>query len=70
LGGAYRQDGFDDHGADSAAADPQTADSQQHSEASLDAVFGRLSGARQRLPDPRDRMRHIPGFNPPPNRSR
>jgi hypothetical protein len=70
LGGAYRQNGFNGHEADSGATAPQAADSQQRSEASLDAVFGRLSGARQRLPDPRDRMRHIPGFNPPSNRPR
>jgi len=70
LGGAYRQDGLEGHGVDSGAAAQPAADGQQRSEASLDAVFGRLSGARQPLPDPRDRMRHIPGFNPPPNRSR
>jgi hypothetical protein len=70
LGGAYRQNGFNGHGADSGAVEQPTADSQQRGEASLDAVFGRLSGARQRLPDPRDRMRHISGFNPPSNRPR
>jgi hypothetical protein len=70
LGGAYRQNGFNGHEADAGAVEQPTTDSQQRGEASLDAVFGRLSGARQRLPDPRDRMRHIPGFNPPSNRPR
>jgi hypothetical protein len=70
LGGAYRQNGFNGHGTESGAADHPAVDGQQRNEVSLDAVFGRLSGARERLPDPRDRMRHIRGLNPPPNRPR
>jgi hypothetical protein len=70
LGGAYRQNGFNGHGADAGVADQSAADSEQRSEGSLDAVFGRLSGVRDRVPDPRDRIRPIPGFNPPPNRPR
>jgi hypothetical protein len=69
LGGAYRHNGFDGHGSDVPVADQPAVDGQR-GDGSLDAVFGRLSGSRQRLPDPRDRMRHIPGLNPPPDRTR
>jgi hypothetical protein len=70
LGGAYRENGSNGHGADAAAAEQQATDSQQRGERSLDAVFGRLSGARNRSPDPPDQTRHFLGFNSPPNRSR
>jgi hypothetical protein len=66
LGGTYRQGGVN---GDTAADGPMT-DNRQRGEGSLDAVFGRLSEARNRLPDPRDRMRHIQGLNPPANRQR
>jgi len=71
LGGAYREAGANGHGADPGPVAPPSvpADSQQRHEQSLDAVFGRLSG-RNHLPDPRDRLRHIPGLGPPAGRSR
>jgi hypothetical protein len=71
LGGAYRENGADGYGAEPGPAErhPAPADNQQRSEQSLDAVFGRLAG-RNRLPDPRDRLRHIPGLGPPAGRSR
>lgn len=74
LGGAYRESGTNGHsGASAAPADQPPApgpDNQQTSERSLDAVFGRLSGGRSRLPDPRERLRHIPGLGPPAGRPR
>jgi len=71
LGGAYRENGLNGHGAEAPARPPPAAENpQQHSARALDAVFGRLAGSRAPLPDPRDRLRHIPGFNPPGNRSR
>jgi hypothetical protein len=69
LGGTYRPDGVNGLSGDTAADGPG-ADNRQRGEGSLDAVFGRLSEARNRLPDPRDRMRHIQGLNPPTNRQR
>jgi hypothetical protein len=60
LGGAYRENG-------GSSSEPPPADSQQRQH-SLDAVFSRLSAGR--LPDPRDRLRHIPGVGPPPGRPR
>jgi hypothetical protein len=62
LGGAYRGNGVNGHGAGSGA--PARTDR------ALDAVFGRLAGGRGSLPDPRDRLRHIPVFRPPNGRSR
>jgi hypothetical protein len=70
LGGTYRQNEFNDHNGDTAAADQPAAGSRQRGEGSLDAVFGRLSEARNRLPDPRDRMRPVSGLNSPANRQR
>ncbi|MGA8401008.1 MAG: hypothetical protein WB697_14040 [Stellaceae bacterium] len=72
LGGAYREHEADQPGASAAPASPATAPNsqQQGNERSLDAVFGRLSGGRGRLPDPRDRLRHNPGLGPPTNRQR
>lgn len=35
---------------------------QHHSGSPLDAVFGRLGGGRDSLPDPRERPRNIPGL--------
>jgi hypothetical protein len=67
LGGAYRENGTNG-GAPEAPVPPPP--SPQRTEHSLDAVFGRLAGGRGRLPDPRERMRHIPGLGPPPNRTR
>jgi hypothetical protein len=61
LGGTYRQDEFN---GDTTAANQPAVSGQQRSEGSLDAVFGRLSEARNRLPDPRDRMRPVSGLNP------
>jgi hypothetical protein len=61
LGGAYRENGAGDAGS---AQDRQTRDGR-----SLDAVFSRLANRRP-APDPRDRVRHIPGFGPPAARSR
>jgi hypothetical protein len=71
LGGAYRDETANGHAEQPAAApapEPQQLQQQQN-ERSLDAVFGRLSG-RNRLPDPRDRLRHIPGLGPPAGRPR
>jgi hypothetical protein len=63
LGGAYRAEGLNGHDtAPPAAAAART-------ERSLDAVFGRLAGGRRPI-EPRERLRHIPGLGPPPNRSR
>ncbi len=72
LGGAYREGEAAGHGAGAAPAEPPTAPGgqQQGNERSLDAVFGRLSGGRGRLPDPRERARHISGFGPPAGRPR
>lgn len=71
LGGAYSESG---HGADAAAEPaappPSTSEGPDHGERSLDAVFGRLSGGRSRLPDPRDRLRNAPGLGPPEGRER
>jgi hypothetical protein len=56
LGGAYRT-----RAGEGAAPSPTPAEDQQQSAGrqdpgrSLDSVFGRLSGRRDRLPDPRDR---------------
>jgi hypothetical protein len=70
LGGAYRESETNGHAAGTAPpAQPAPAEPQQRGERSLDAVFGRLAG-RNRLPDPRDRLRHIPGLGPPAGRSR
>jgi hypothetical protein len=72
LGGTYRQNGVEGHAAEPGAASaPLTsAESQHRTERSLDAVFGRLADARSRLPDPRERLRHVPGLGPPPGRTR
>ena len=72
LGGAYRETEPNAVGAVPATAEqpPPAVEGQEPSERSLDAVFGRLSGGRGRLPDPRERLRHIPGLGPPSGRSR
>jgi hypothetical protein len=49
---------------------PPLPDSAQHGERSLDSVFGRLAGTRNRLPDPRERPRQAPGSDIPGGRSR
>jgi hypothetical protein len=49
---------------------PVPPENQERTERSLDAVFGRLAGGRNPLPDPRDRLRHIPGLGPPGGRPR
>lgn len=71
LGGAYRENGTNGHSVAPAAAEaPEPAEGPVRNERSLDAVFGRLSGGRGRLPDPRERLRHIPGLGPPAGRPR
>jgi len=72
LGGAYREDSADQHGTEDppSAAPPSGADPEPDGTRSLDALFGRLGGGRDRLPDPRDRMKHIPGLTPPRGRPR
>jgi hypothetical protein len=67
LGGAYREEGLNGNGTDPVA--PDQAAAAPRTEHSLDAVFGRLAGGRRPV-DPRERLRHIPGLGPPPNRSR
>lgn len=72
LGGAYRDNGpngANGNGADMVAPEEPAA-SAQGAQRSLDAVFGRLSEGRGRLPDPRERLRHIPGLGPPAGRPR
>lgn len=69
LGGAYRENDVNGHGA-AALEEPAATATAQSTTRSLDAVFGRLSGGRDRLPDPRERLRHIPGLGPPAGRSR
>jgi hypothetical protein len=64
LGGAYRGNG---NGSESPLLSPE---SQERVERSLDAVFGRLAGGRNPLPDPRDRLQHISGLGPPAGRPR
>ena len=49
---------------------PKPGDSQATQSRPLDAVFGRLAGGNARPPDPRERLRHIPGLGPPAGRSR
>jgi hypothetical protein len=72
LGGSYRQNGSDAHPAatDAMASPLSSPESQQRTQRSLDAVFGRLADARSRLPDPRERLRHVPGMSPPSGRPR
>ncbi|HZK89464.1 MAG TPA: hypothetical protein VFC56_04885 [Stellaceae bacterium] len=72
LGGAYREGGQPAAGETGSTAEPPagSADSRQGNERSLDVVFGRLSDARDRLPDPRERPRQIPGSRRPGDRSR
>jgi len=72
LGGTYRQNGSSGHlAAPDATASPfSSPESQQRTQRSLDAVFGRLADARSRLPDPRERLRHVPGISPPSDRPR
>src|ERR1700722_3902878 len=71
LGGAYRENEMNGDAAGSGAPvpAPPPGESQPRGPRSLDAVFGRLSGVN-RLPDPRDRLRHIPGLGPPAGRPR
>jgi hypothetical protein len=68
LGGAYRENGANSDN-EVPAAPEKPSDNAPRSERSLDAVFGRLGGGN-RLPDPRDRLRHIPGLGPPAGRPR
>jgi hypothetical protein len=72
LGGAYRENELNGHGAEATATQqPRSSiETQQRNERSLDAVFGRLAGASNRTPDPRDRLRHVPGLGPSAGRSR
>jgi len=62
LGGAYRE------GEEGAQVATGSSDTQQQQARSLDAVFGRLGNSRP--PDPRERLRHIPGLGPPASRPR
>ncbi len=48
----------------------KSTDSQSQQSRPLDAVFGRLAGGNTRPPDPRERLRHIPGLGPPAGRPR
>jgi hypothetical protein len=72
LGGTYRQNGSDGRPAapDAMASPLSSPESQKRTHRSLDAVFGRLADARSRLPDPRERLRHVPGTSPPSDRPR
>jgi hypothetical protein len=75
LGGAYREEGparHDTQGPQSAPppSAPPPSDTQPGGTHSLDAVFGRLGGGDDRLPNPRERMKHIPGLTPPRGRPR
>jgi hypothetical protein len=65
LGGAYR-----DSGENIPVSDRPPTSIEPSDQRSLDAVFSRLAGTRERLPDPRDRLRHIPGLGPPAGRPR
>jgi hypothetical protein len=47
-----------------------SAKPEEHSARSLDSVFNRLAGGRTNPPDPRDRLRHIPGLGPTSGRPR
>jgi hypothetical protein len=71
LGGGYRENETKGGAASSGMPGPASpsGDNPPRSGRSLDAVFGRLSGGN-RLPDPRDRLRHIPGLGPPTGRPR
>jgi hypothetical protein len=62
LGGSFRETG--EAGQDAASS----SEPQQRQARPLDAVFGRLGNSRP--PDPRERLRHIPGLGPPTGRSR
>ena len=62
LGGSSREAG--EGGQDAASS----SEPQQRQARPLDAVFGRLGNSRP--PDPRERLRHIPGLSPPTGRSR
>jgi hypothetical protein len=62
LGGSSREAGGG--GQDAASS----SEPQQRQARPLDAVFGRLGNSRP--PDPRERLRHIPGLGPPTGRSR
>jgi hypothetical protein len=72
LGGTYRQNGSGGNPAapDATASPSSSPEGQQRTQRSLDAVFGRLADARSRLPDPRERLRHVPGMSPPSDRPR
>ena len=62
LGGAYRENDAPGHGSGGNEQPPPPAqDSEQPNTRSLDAVFGRLAEVRGRLPDPRERLRNVPG---------
>ena len=64
LGGAYRAEagpGPVEAAPRAPAEDPQQSAARRNGGRSLDSVFGRLSGTRERLPDPRDRPRQGPG---------
>ena len=64
LGGAYRDNGPSEPAAAAPPSPekPPSAESPQGDERSLDRVFGRLAASRDRLPDPRERLRQIPGL--------
>ena len=62
LGSSSRETG--EGGQDAASS----SEPQQRQARPLDAVFGRLGNSRP--PDPRERLRHIPGLSPPTGRSR
>jgi len=65
LGGTHREP----VGNPTTPPAPAASDGQQGAH-SLASVFSRLSGGRATTPDPRDRMRHIPGLGPTTGRPR
>ena len=72
LGGAYRDSapGAPSQPSPAADAPPPPPEGEQGGSRSLDSVFGRLAGTRDRLPDPRERPRPGPGTGPSGGRSR
>jgi hypothetical protein len=70
LGGAYRETGEERMAPVAPPAPPPPGNHDEHTGRSLDSVFNRLSGGRPSQPDPRDRMRHIPGLGPTTGRPR
>jgi hypothetical protein len=70
LGGAYRESGSEGRAAPQASGLQNSEEPRKQEARPLDAVFGRLGGGNVRPPDPRERLRHIPGLGASTNRSR